>query len=192
MMVNTYIGIDPGKMGAVAVITDEGHFELYPGTSYCNPEYDPKEMHRILRMLSEPLYLVPEGSRMHDLNPGGAVEVFTKELPQIASFQKKVFCVIERAQAMPGQGVVSMFEFGRGYGMWLALLSANEIPFQVVHSRTWTKDMLMGAPGEGKDRSYNMARRLFPKWEPKHKYERQYSDALLLAEYGRRKQNGQG
>ena len=101
------------------------------------------------------------------------------------------FCVIERAQAMPGQGVVSMFEFGRGYGIWLALLSVNYISYTVVHAATWTKVMLAGAPGEGKERNLAAARRLFPRWVPKTKREEGYADAVLLAAYAERINNGQ-
>ena len=97
--------------------------------------------------------------------------------------------VIERSQAMPGQGVVSMFEFGRGYGIWLGLLTALFIPHQVIHSRTWTKLMLKGAPGEGKERAFHMATRLFPLWTPKYKYEYEYADSILLAEYCKRIQS---
>lgn len=101
-----------------------------------------------------------------------------------------VFCMIERAQAMPGQGVVSMFEFGKGYGIWLALLSAVNIPYQVVHSRVWTKELLAGSPGEGKERNIAAARALFPTWNPKLKKDLTQCDALLLAEYARRKWKG--
>jgi crossover junction endodeoxyribonuclease RuvC len=100
------------------------------------------------------------------------------------------FAVLERAQAMPGQGVVSMFEFGKGYGIWLALLNVNYISFQVVHSRVWTNVMLAGAPGEGKERNLLAARKLFPKWVFKLKKEEQYADSLLLAVYAKRIQIG--
>jgi len=94
--------------------------------------------------------------------------------------------VVERAQAMPKQGVVSMFEFGRGYGIWLGILTAAKIPYQIIHSRVWTKLMLHGAPGEGKARAFHVASRLFPSWNPKYKYEYEYADSILLAEYCKR------
>ena len=97
------------------------------------------------------------------------------------------FCVIERAQAMPGQGVVSMFEFGKGFGIWLALLTSFNIPFQIVHSRVWTKELLAGIPGEKKERNIAAAKNLFPEWSPRLKKELDYCDAMLLAEYARRK-----
>jgi len=96
------------------------------------------------------------------------------------------FAIIERAQPMPGQGTVSMFSFGRGYGMWLMSLSISGIPFQIVHSSVWTKKMLLGASGEGKERAISVAQHLFPQWRPENKKELEYCDSILLAEYGRR------
>jgi crossover junction endodeoxyribonuclease RuvC len=104
----------------------------------------------------------------------------------LVGFKQDAFAIIERAQAMPGQGVVSMFNFGKGYGLWLMALEISNIPYQIVHARTWTRVMLDGAPGEGKERALHVARKLFPTWEPKKKLEYQYADSILLAEYGRR------
>ena len=101
--------------------------------------------------------------------------------------KKNSFAVLERAQAMPGQGVVSMFNFGKGYGFWIMALTIAEIPFQIIHSRTWTKEMLLGASGEGKDRAVSVASNLFPSWKPSKKKELEYADSILLAEYARRR-----
>ena len=114
------------------------------------------------------------------------------DMPALSDFLKvyvaqgKSFCVLEKAQAMPGQGVSSMFKIGKGYGILLALLSCLEIPFQEVHPRVWTKEMFRGVSGEGKDRSFSVARKLFPSWKPKYKYEKEYADSILMAEYARR------
>jgi hypothetical protein len=59
--------------------------------------------------------------------------------------------ILERAQAMPGQGVCSMFEFGRGYGLWQMALAASLLRTITVHPRVWTKVMLFGSHGEGKE-----------------------------------------
>lgn len=147
----TFVGIDPGKSGALAKIVHDEMY-VYP-TPVKNGEYDIPGMTMLL----------------------------------VGCMSERItFCVIERAQAMPGQGVVSMFEFGKGYGIWLALLSALVIPYQVVHSRVWTKQLLAGSPGEGKDRNVNAAKHLFPSWVPRFKKEEAYCDAILLAEYARR------
>lgn len=100
--------------------------------------------------------------------------------------------VIERATARPGQGVVSMFTFGKGYGIWLGILAALGIPYQVVHPSVWTKRMLLGSSGAGKNRGVQIARQLFPQWQPKTKKEEGYADAILLAEYAHRISKGQG
>jgi hypothetical protein len=119
-----------------------------------------------------------------------AMEVFFTLIPRDNEQNRLAYCILERAQAMPKQGVVSMFEFGRGYGIWQGILSCYEIPYAIVHSRVWTKQMLMGAPGEGKDKNYSAARKLFPQWQPKLKKEWTYSDSILLAEYARRTWKG--
>jgi crossover junction endodeoxyribonuclease RuvC len=103
--------------------------------------------------------------------------------------------VIEMAMAMPGQGVTSMFNFGKGYGLWLLALTVSQIPFQIVHSRVWTRIILGGSPHidkkkKDKGRSFQTARRMFPQWQPKLKKEYQYCDSILLAEYARRNHEG--
>lgn len=94
-------------------------------------------------------------------------------------------CILEKVHSMPGQGVRSMFTFGMGYGIWRGILAALKIKHTLVSPPTWTKRMLAGRPGEGKNRAYHEARRLFPDWYPKFKYEHEYADAILLAEMAR-------
>jgi len=100
--------------------------------------------------------------------------------------EERSFCVIEKAQGMPKQGITSTFSIGKGYGLWLGLLCAVGIPYVEIHPIVWSKALLKGAGGEGKERNYQKARQLFPQWQPKLKKEREYADSLLLAEYGRR------
>lgn len=125
------------------------------------------------------LYVFPVPIVNDDYDPGKMYEL-------LMQYKDNAFAVLERASAMPGQGVSSMFHFGRGYGMWLALLAVAGIPHQVVHPRVWTKVMLAGAPGDGKDRAVAVAKRLFPSWQVKFKYELEWADSILLAEYARR------
>ena len=103
---------------------------------------------------------------------------------------EEVFCVMEMATAMPKQGSVSMFTFGKGYGIWLGLLSALEIKYQIVHPRTWTKHLFEGAPGKDKERGVLLAQRLFPIWQPRLKKDWLLADAILLATYAQRIHSG--
>jgi hypothetical protein len=153
-----YLGIDAGKMGAVAKLTVDGVLTVTP-TPIKAKEYDIHGMYELLQSCTSKI--------------------------------EPSFCVIERAQSMPGQGVTSCFTFGFGYGLWLALLSALNIPYQVVHSRVWTKELLAGSPGEGKERNVAAAKALFPSWQPKLKKDLEVCDAILLAEYARRKYRGE-
>lgn len=94
---------------------------------------------------------------------------------------RKAFCVIEKAQAMPKQGSVSMFNYGTGYGAYLGILSAYKIPYQKVSPRTWKKEFSLDSD---KNKSIIMAKQLFPSVDVGKKDGR--AEALLLAEYARR------
>ena len=90
--------------------------------------------------------------------------------------------VIEKAQPMPQQGVVSMFTYGRGYGGLLMALTACEIPFDTVTSPVWQLAMQCRSKGD-KNVTKRRAEQLFPKQKITHAI----ADALLIAEYCRRR-----
>ena len=48
------------------------------------------------------------------------------------------FAVGELVSAMPGQGVTSMFNFGRGVGRIEGALTAREIPLELIRPVEWT------------------------------------------------------
>lgn len=52
--------------------------------------------------------------------------------------------VIEKATAMPGQGVTSMFSFGLVYGVLQGLCAGKKIPFEIVTPQSWKKQILAG------------------------------------------------
>lgn len=71
--------------------------------------------------------------------------------------------ILEKAQAYPGQGVVSMFNIGRGYGIMEGILATMGLPYMVVHPKTWQKKMFEGMPQrDTKQSSILTASRLFP------------------------------
>lgn len=90
---------------------------------------------------------------------------------------------VERVSAMPGQGVTSMFKFGLNYGGWLMAIAYAGIPSIMVTPRQWQKKMLDAGTGETKERSLNMARRLFPSVDLRYKKDDGKADALHLARY---------
>lgn len=98
--------------------------------------------------------------------------------------------ILERAQAFPGQGSVSMFSVGRGFGIMEGVLTAMGISYIVVHPRIWQKQMFSGvAHTDTKQASVLVAKRLFPNkqfttGERSKKYHDGMTDATLLAYYG--------
>lgn len=163
------IGIDPGQTGGLARV--DVPFES--ATSF----------------LVTPMPTIPKpkgGSRLLSL------ATLTDQL-RYWRFPENSVCrvFIERAHAMPKQGVTSMFNYGMGFGQIEGILAALTIPYTMVEARTWTKAMWEGtSDGDPKARSLIVARRLFPgvkltvgKGTVPHKG---IVDALLIAEYGRR------
>lgn len=54
------------------------------------------------------------------------------------------FAFIERAQAMPKQGVSSSFKIGFGFGALQGVVTALDIPYEVVSPQTWQRTMFEG------------------------------------------------
>jgi len=126
----------------------------------------------------------PEGAEAWRY-PGDTVSA--AELLQEIRIRHEIgLCVIESVHSMPGQGVRSMFSFGQNFGSWLGMLAAFGIPHTTVTPRTWQKAIMDAGTGDTKERSLNMARRLFPSIDLKHKCDDGKADALLMAMYARR------
>lgn len=99
------------------------------------------------------------------------------------------FAIVEHVGAMPGQGSVSMFNFGMNFGIIQGILSALKIPYELVRPQKWKKEFSCTSD---KNTSIDAAKRLFPNVNLKRterckKDHDGIAEALLLAEYGRRK-----
>lgn len=142
----TYIGIDPGKKGALAIIHPDGVTSVFP--------------------FSE--------------------ETYKKKLSLLR--YEECFCILERVSAMPGQGVTSMFNFGKNFGYIQGLLEANNVPYELITPQKWKRSFGVTAD---KNSSVSVCRRLFPGQSLKRTERCRTDDdgiaeALLMAEYGRR------
>lgn len=98
-------------------------------------------------------------------------------------------CCVEKVGAMPGQGVTSMFTFGKGCGFIEGVLRSFDIPYQLVPPQTWKKEFCLNS---SKQTSIEVCRRLFPSVSllptSKCRVENDgMAEALLMAEYARRK-----
>lgn len=101
----------------------------------------------------------------------------------------RVVCVLEHVGAMPGQGSVSMFNFGQNFGWIQGVLDAFGIPYELVRPQKWKKEFSCTSD---KNTSIEVARRLFPNVDlrrtPKCKGPHDgICEALLMAEYARRR-----
>ena len=143
----TYIGIDPGKSGALALLTEDGQCTVVP---------------------------------FH--------EIAYTEILKAASGPSSV-CCLEKVGAMPGQGVVSMFNFGHNLGYIEGLLQAFDIPYQLVPPQTWKKEFCVTSD---KNTSIEVCRKLFPHvcllpTSRSRKPSDGMAEAMLMAEYARRR-----
>ena len=158
-----FVGVDPGMSGGIAFF----HSSLGWKT-FLMPDTDLQ-----LRMLAD------------------LIETTSNEIGA------EPYVTIELVHAMPGQGVTSMFKFGMGYGAVRQAFCKMTTDF--VHPKTWQKAMGMTprdkkeSKPQYKDRLRQKAIRLFPKlpvWNEKLGVQRSVCDALLIAEYGKRKMQG--
>lgn len=106
--------------------------------------------------------------------------------------ESRVFVMIEKAQAMPKNGSVAMFNYGQGFGEILGALAALKLPYAMVPPRTWTAQMCAGIPQsmKPKDRAARAVEQLFPgiNFGKTTKLQREgLHDALLISEYARLK-----
>jgi Holliday junction resolvasome RuvABC endonuclease subunit len=103
------------------------------------------------------------------------------------SNSQDVMAAIESVHSMPGQGVASTFSFGKGFGMWLGILAALNIPHQAVAPQTWKKVMLADG-GKEKDASRVKAMQLYPQIADQlsRKKDHGRADALLIAAWAQR------
>jgi crossover junction endodeoxyribonuclease RuvC len=145
-----YIGIDPGKSGALAYIINDEDVNVIP--------FDEGNYRLVVRSIVE-------------------------------KYGANVRCCIERVNAMPKQGVTSMFNFGQNYGWILGMLDALEIPYETVTPKKWKAEF--GLTGDKMD-SVTVCKRMFPHVSllPTERCKKDndgMAEALLLAEYARRK-----
>ena len=92
-----------------------------------------------------------------------------------------IYAIIEHVHSMPGQGVKSVFTFGKGYGQWLGILATLKIPYIEVTPNKWMK--YYGAmPKEKKDRK-NHLKHLAQQRFPNIDITLATSDAILICNY---------
>ena len=91
--------------------------------------------------------------------------------------------IVEQLNAMPGQGVTSMFNFGQSFGVIKGVCSALNIPIYFVRPLKWKKyfDLVK----TNKDASRTKVIQIYPHISDKisRKKDSNKADAILIASY---------
>ena len=162
----TFIGIDPGFMGAVAVLRSGGHAPQV---------YDMP----IIEINGRRSIDIPA---LHEIIVAAASEAWSPAAPD-----SYLFALVEHAQVFTGEGVKSCFSIGYGFGVVEACLAVTAVPYDLVKPREWQKPF--GVRGKGVDSkalAFAHARRMFPSvtfHTPRGRELDGRADALLIARY---------
>ena len=125
------LGIDPGLNGGLA---------LYDTIN--------KTLHHVE---SIPIVTLPNGKRTLDIYTLGIT---------LGGFARYIsFALIEQVHSMPGQGVVSTFTFGKGFGCILGALGVFLVPIKLIPPSVWKTALGLSS---NKKQSIQLAARLFP------------------------------
>ena len=168
MTIERYIGIDPGLNGAIAVLGPGDELEIFDMPT---------------------LQIDRGGKKKRELDLPFLRSIFCSQLGMMCRLipdYRHIF--LEAANAMPGQGVSSVFSFGKSYGSLLGMLAALEFPITTVHPAKWKRALSMA---KGKDASRQRAAQLFPMNADDFrlvKYDGR-AEAALIAFWGREKAN---
>ena len=150
------IGIDPGLSGAIAVLKDN----------------------KVLSINDMPV--MAEGKKnKRQLNSAQLVALLKSK----SSSDEEVAVVVEQVNAMPGQGVTSMFNFGQTFGAIKGICAALGFPIFFVRPSKWKKhfDLI----NSSKDSSRTKAIEMYPLLsnELSKKKDVNKSDAILIARF---------
>ncbi len=128
------IGIDPGLSGAIAIL----------------------ENNKVLSLFDVPV--MSEGKKnKRQLNSAQLVSLLKENI----SSDEEVAVVVEQVNAMPGQGVTSMFNFGQTFGAIKGVCAALALPIFFVRPSKWKKHFEL--INSSKDSSRTKAIEMYPK-----------------------------
>ena len=96
---------------------------------------------------------------------------------------KEIVVVVEHVNAMPGQGVTSMFNFGQSFGVIKGVCSALNVPIYFVRPTKWKK--YFNLIKTNKDASRTKVIQIYPEISSQisRKKDSNKADAILIARY---------
>ena len=152
------IGIDPGLSGAIAILEDN----------------------KVLGIFDMPV--MAEGKKnKRQLNSSQLVNIITDNTDKT----KEIAVIVEQVNAMPGQVVTSMFNFGQTFGAIKGVCAALKLPIFFVRPSKWKKHFEL--INSSKDSSRTKVIEMYPSVSEKlsRKKDVNKADAILIARYFR-------
>ena len=150
------IGIDPGVSGAISILENKKVLEIYDMPTMIDGKKNKKQVN---------------GSQV------------TNIIKERLTNGKEMIVVVEHVNAMPGQGVTSMFNFGQSFGVIKGICSALSIPIYFVRPMKWKK--YFNLIKTNKDASRTKVIQIYPQISSKlsRKKDSNKADAILIARY---------
>ena len=151
-------GIDPGIAGAIAILEDKKIVDV------------------------KDLPTMSEGKKnKRQLNSANLSQYILSNIVD----SNKTVVVVEQVNAMPGQGVTSMFNFGQTFGAIKGITATLKLPIFFVRPSKWKKHFEL--INSSKDASRTKAIEMYPSFAEKlsKKKDVNKSDAILIARFFR-------
>ena len=149
-------GIDPGISGAISILENKKVIEIYDMPTMIDGKKNKKQVN---------------GSQV------------TNIIKERLNGNKEVVVVVENVNAMPGQGVTSMFNFGQSFGVIKGVCAALSLPIHFVRPAKWKKHFNLIKTN--KDASRTKVIEAYPEISSKlhRKKDSNRADAILIALY---------
>jgi len=150
------IGIDPGLNGAIAILQNNKVIEIHD------------------------IPVMTDGKKnKRQLNSAQLVKLLKDNFQD----ETDTVVIVEQVNAMPGQGVTSMFNFGQTFGAIKGICAALNLPIFFVRPAKWKKhfDLI----NSSKDASRTKAIEMYPSISDQlsKKKDVNKSDAILIARF---------
>ncbi len=150
------IGIDPGITGGICILENKKIIEVYDTPTMIDGKKNKRQV-----------------------NGSQVANIIKEELNK----DKEIVVVVEHVNAMPGQGVTSMFNFGQSFGVIKGICSALSLPIYFVRPTKWKKHFNLIKTN--KEASRTKAIEIYPEISSKlaRKKDSNKADAILIARY---------
>ena len=149
-------GIDPGISGAISVLENK----------------------KVIEVFDMPTMIDGKKSK-RQVNGAQVTNIIKEKLDE----NKEIIVVVEHVNAMPGQGVTSMFNFGQSFGVIKGISSALSLPIYFVRPTKWKKHFNLIKTN--KDASRTKVIQIYPEISSKlsRKKDSNKADAILIARF---------